>query len=98
MSKNKIFLAGKTTGDFQSEVITKYKVAERTLAKHWHVYNPIEKVPPGASFELATRQCIAALMDCTAIYMLKDWKDSDHANIMYNNAVICGIEVMYEAE
>lgn len=98
MPKNKIIIAGRPIGEHNSDVIAKYKAAEKRLSQYWDVYNPKDKVPPGASFELATRQCISALMDCTAIYMLKGWEDSDHATILYNNAVICGIDVQYESE
>jgi len=96
MSKTKLYIAGKVTGLDRKQTLLKFERAELKLKQYYRVVNPTRIVPPGASWELAMRQCIIEMLDCQVVYMLNDWEDSDGAKVERDIATICGIEIQYE--
>jgi nucleoside 2-deoxyribosyltransferase len=87
MKKPKIYIAGKVTGLPLHEVIAKFNDAKSKLETYgFEVINPLEIVKEKADgfdsdWQTAMRFCIAAMMTADAVYLLKDWQDSNGARI-----------------
>lgn len=79
---NKVYICGKVTGEERSAVVQKFKDAEMLLVfNNWEPVNPTELVPENTPWNEAMRICIRAMMDCTHIYLLSDYKESKGARI-----------------
>lgn len=78
---NKIYIAGKVTGLPKDEVIQKFAEAQKQFEAYgYEVVNPIEVVNDWEmEWKEAMKLCIAALMECDAIYLLNDYKESKGA-------------------
>lgn len=102
--KKKIFISGKITGEriwgcYMKFLTAKNKIAYidmTTAFENIIIPLSIEGIHFGISHEDAMRICFDALKDCTHIYMLKDWKDSEGAKMEYEFAKESGIEIIYE--
>lgn len=94
--KKKIYIAGKVTGLPTNEVVVKFANAEFNMMNQgFKVINPIEVVKDWkCPWDLAMRKCIVALMECDAIYLLPDWRQSKGANIERNLALILQLEII----
>ena len=70
--KQKIYIAGKVTGEPINEAALKFALAKNKVdALGFEPVNPIEVVNnPKAEWDVAMRLCIAALMQCDAILLL----------------------------
>ena len=88
----KIYVAGKVTGLPIHEVIEKFNKAQLKLEAYgFEVINPLEIVKEKAQgwdtdWQTAMRLCITAMMTADAIYLLKDWQDSDGARLEHQLA------------
>lgn len=80
--EGKVYVAGKVSGLPASEVIAKFDDATLSLMKLGHnVVNPTRLVEVDAHWSYAMRICLRALVECTHIYLLPDWKDSPGARL-----------------
>src|SRR5690606_28139233 len=100
----KVFISGKITGQPIAECIYKFSDAG------WYIYGLIKEdqiieiVNPlwlkgihfGISHKEAMEICLEALKDCTHIYMLRDWKESEGARIEHQFALDNGIKIIYQ--
>lgn len=95
MSKKKIYIAGRVTGLPKNKVIKKFFEAQQELEKlGFEVINPIRVVNNWKTpWNTAMKQCIVALLDCDAVYMLSDWEKSKGAKVEYNIALSLQIPI-----
>ena len=93
--KKKIYIAGKVTGLPQDEVSIKFANAENDLEqKGFNPVNPIHVVcNVNATWQEAMKKCIAALMDCDAVFVLPDALQSKGAKLELKLARKMGIPV-----
>ena len=78
----KIYISGKITGD--SNYKQKFKNAELFLRlAGFEVVNPADQKITGKPWAWYMRKDIAQLMECEAIFLLKDWKKSKGARLEY---------------
>lgn len=99
MTKKKIYIAGKVTGEPIDKCTMKFGTAQIAIEKLGHTaINPLEVVGDWKTpWHVAMRKCIKALMDCDAIFMLKDSKDSPGAKLEYELAQKLNMEIIYES-
>lgn len=97
-SRGKIYIAGKISGLPIERAMENFSIIAFALA--WEGYepvNPFEVVNnPDAEWSHAMKLGIKALMDCNAIFMMENWKDSLGARIEHNLAMALGIQIIYE--
>lgn len=95
----RVYISGKMTGD--AHYVQKFAKAEiELMAKGHDVINPCDIGGLyGTIFDYEQLLHIDyALIDCVdAIYMLKDWKDSNGAKLELNYAKCKGKEILYES-
>jgi hypothetical protein len=98
MKQKKIYIAGKVTGEPIHDCTMKFgDTALRLERLGYEAVNPLEVVNDWkAPWDVAMRKCIKALMDCDAIFMLKDSKDSPGAKIELSLAEALNIPVLHE--
>ena len=79
--KNKIYIAGKVTGEDLAKCTMKFGIAQMELEKAgFEAINPLEVVGDWkATWEAAMKKCIKALVDCDAVYFLPDARQSPGA-------------------
>lgn len=98
MTKKKIYIAGKVTGEPPHKTALKFALAKRQIEKLGHqAVNPIEVVGDWeCPWDLAMRKCIVALMDCDMIFMLEDYTSSQGARVELDLAKRLGITAIYK--
>lgn len=87
----KVYISGPVTGlpDENREAFT---AAARILkADGFDAVIPHDHVKPGSTWEEAMRDCIRAMMDCDAVFMLDGWNRSRGAQAEMITAVLIGI-------
>lgn len=95
-----IYISGKITGLPEQQARDNFAYAEQLLRREgWEVINPFdidlkEKEKTWANFMLAD---IEALIPCDAIFMLKDWMDSNGAYIEHAFARAMEKEIYYQS-
>lgn len=97
----KIYIAGKISGLPLKNVIEKFKWHAGFLDLKGHEpVNPIEISPFDElkNWNDYMSDCIAALLKCEAIYMLKDWGQSREARVEYQIAKELGLQIFFEGE
>lgn len=100
----KVFISGKITGETIDECIRKFSDACWVIYPLIKEYQIIEIVNPlrlkgiyfGISHQEAMKICLEALKDCSHIYMLRDWKESDGAKIEHQFALDNNIKTVYQ--
>lgn len=95
--KKKIYIAGKITGMI-AEARLRFHLAEEILKeKGYTVVNPIN-LPHQHDLEWESfmKECIKALCDCDAIYMLSNWRQSRGAMIEEQLAIELKLEIIYQ--
>lgn len=93
----KIYIAGKITGRIEEAEI-EFSNAETELKEGgYEVVNPM-KLPHKHDKEWRSymRECIKALCDCDAIYLLPNWNKSEGAVIEHGLAVDLGFFRIYK--
>ena len=90
---NKIYLAGKITGDPNYK--EKFgRVAGDLRRKGYSVMNPAA-LPDGFDYEDYMRVCTAMIDVCEAVCFMPDWKDSYGAKYEYGHAIAAGKRVVF---
>lgn len=88
----KIYISGKITGD--PDYKQKFKGAEVFLKNFgFEVKNPADIETTGKPWIWYIKQDIVALMDCDAIFLLKDWKRSKGAKLEHYIAKKMGMRI-----
>lgn len=95
----KIYIAGKVSGEPYEETKLKFKKAQETIEKlGYEAVNPLEVVgTPDIDWEDAMKLCIKSLMDCRYLVALDDWKKSTGAKLEVKLCKKVGI-VIYDFE
>jgi len=99
----RIYIAGKITGTPPEICKAKFQGAEDRLKnmdlRGLEVVNPVKLVGnPQAGWNVAMVQCFAALIQCDAIYLLNDWKDSKGARIEFEVAKELDLKMFFESK
>lgn len=83
MSKKKIYIAGKVTGEPIAECTMKFGAAQKELeSRGFEAINPLAVVGDfKAPWNAAMKKCIKALVDCDGMVILPCWQDSKGASI-----------------
>lgn len=93
----KVYISGKITGDAGYK--QKFKNAQNILeSAGFEIFNPAEQEEPGKSWDWYMKRDIKELMDCDAIYLLKDWEDSEGARLEYYIAQKLEMKIFREVE
>jgi hypothetical protein len=100
MKIKKIYIAGKVTGLSRAECTINFGTAQIAIEKLGHeAVNPLLVVNDWkASWEVAMKKCIVALMGCDLILMLDNYSDSPGARIELDLAKSLKIPVVYEEQ
>lgn len=97
----KIYIAGKVTG-MEEEAKVLFDEAERKLSAQiaCTIVNPLKlNHNHDKSWESYMKVCIAELVQCDAIFLMKNWnRDSKGAALELHNAKALKLLVMYEDE
>lgn len=96
MAKLKCYISGKITGIDNYEQL--FSDAEKyLLSKGYEVINPVKlNHNNDKSWESYMKDDLKALLDCDAIYMLKNWHSSKGAIIEKTLAYQLGIQIINE--
>ena len=104
MSKEKgkkVYISGKVTGLLPYRSMAAFGYASSTLrTAGCKVINPMvindSLVSQGFTYEDLMHMCYAAIDVCDAVYMLKNWKDSEGAQLEHDYAIAAGKEILYQ--
>lgn len=94
-----IYISGKITGLDHAEAFRNFNRAENMLRDHGlDAVNPMKKFSEqlGLSWREYMAEDIKVLVDCDAIYMLGNWRDSKGARLEHRIAIDLGLRVIYE--
>ena len=96
----KVYVAGKVTGLPESEVLRKFDRSVATLKKDGHtVMSPAVLVlNEGFGHGDYMHICYAMIDVCDAVYMQKDWQDSEGARMEREYAAAHKKRIIYEDE
>ena len=92
----KIYIAGPITGRDYNEAFADFEAAETYLRVMGHdPVNPMKKVSEqaGKTWAEYMREDIPLLLECEAIFMLKNWERSKGARLEYRIAKALGIKI-----
>ena len=100
MSKKTIYISGQITGLDINEAISKFKDAEDFIKKEMPEYTPLNPFDICEQSDDNTwldymRADIKALVDCEAIIMLDNWKESNGAILELKIAQGLKMEIYY---
>lgn len=92
----KVYISGQITGLPIEEARERFEEAQIHLEEQGcKVFNPLENgLPADATWEEHMKADIKILMECDAIYLLNNWKDSKGARIERDIAVALGYLVI----
>ena len=96
--KETIYISGKISGlDFDDAYKTFLDAQIKYESVGFEVINPMRlNHDHDLCWESYMREDLKAMLDCTHIYMLKNWHLSRGANIEYNLAMELGLIVVFE--
>ncbi len=91
----KIYIAGKVTGEPIAECTMKFGVAQKKIeAIGFEAINPLAVVGDfNASWEVAMKKCLKALIDCDGVILLPCWQGSRGATIEWQLAKDLGLVI-----
>lgn len=95
----KVYISGKITGLVHEEAFRKFESAEKVLSALGHEpVNPMKLFAPDPVMTWRDYMVkdIQALFECSAIYMLTNWRDSAGARIEHAIAVETKIKILYQ--
>lgn len=96
MSKTKVYIAGKITGD--SEYRAKFNTASKKASKLFTaVINPASN-PEGLSKADYMRICFAMIDSADVVMFLPDWKDSEGASLEHAFCEYIGKPILYMSD
>ena len=93
----KVYISGQITG-IENEAPGLFEAGEKEMIERgFEVINPMKiEHNHDLSWLNYMRVDIIALMDCDAIYMLRNWKYSNGARIEWKLALDLGLKIYYE--
>lgn len=93
MSKKKIYIAGKVTGEPQEACTEKFAIMKQAIeALGFEAINPIEVVGDWqTSWNKAMRMCVAKLTECDGVVLLPCWTASKGAKMEWEVSKMLGI-------
>jgi hypothetical protein len=94
----KIYIAGKITGLVYEDALRTFAEAEALLKRLGHEpVNPMAKVSEqeGLTWAEYMKQDIPFLLECDAIYLLPNWRDSKGARLEWYIAASLGMQVTF---
>lgn len=96
--RKKYYISGKISGLPYQIAVWEFAQAERLLLRHGQVFNPINISPlkEGKLWKDYMIDCLSVLLECDAIYMLRNWKDSKGARIEHAIATELGLKIIYQ--
>jgi hypothetical protein len=96
--ENKAYISGKITGLPIEVAYHNFNSAEITLMNEgFDVINPMTiNHNHDLTWESYMKADLIAMLECTHIYMLKDWHLSKGANIEYNLAKDLGLKIIFQ--
>jgi hypothetical protein len=96
--KEKIYISGKISGlEFDDAYKTFMGAQLKYESAGFEVINPMAITHDhDLTWESYMRADLKAMLDCTHIYMLKNWHTSRGANLEYNLATELGLIVVFE--
>ncbi len=93
--RKKIYIAGKVSGLPYNIAYSNFETAEKDLLKQgYNVVNPTKHVEKTTNWLESMKICIKLLLDCEAIYLLKNWEYSKGARIEYQIAKELGYSIV----
>lgn len=100
--KIKVYVSGKITGLPKIEYLQLFrKAAERLFEEGYSVINPAviqALLPEDTTYEQYMQMSLLELSFCDAIYMLRNWQDSNGAKKELEYARRHGYRIMYEVQ
>ena len=97
--KKKIYIAGQMAGLEEKEYKKLFNEAERKLRKEgYEVMNPSRFEHATDDWGVIMIQDLNVLRQCSAIYMLSNWKSSNGATIEFKFASAINLEIIFENE
>ena len=94
----KWYISGKISGLPTDQVTAKFKQAEQQIRAFGH--EPVNPTNNGLGSEASWNEHLVAdvalLLECDAIYLLKDWGDSRGSRIEANIAEECGLQIVHK--
>lgn len=83
MENDKIYLAGKVTGDpcYKMKFEAGVRHLERLGWKREEIVNPAREIPEGTSWLKAMWKCLGLMRKCGWVALLPDWRESTGARI-----------------
>lgn len=103
-----IYISGKISGDpkfkekFKNAFYFILENKEKLFPDHtnnFSLFNPANvDLPENSTWEDYMRYDIKILTDCNAIYMLKDWQESEGAKLEHQIAKKLKMKIIYETE
>ena len=94
----RIYISGKISNEQRLKCWMKFQSAQSRLEdRGFEVVNPVgAMLDPQADREEVLADCLIAIQQCTALYMLPDWKESSVARLEACFAHRQGIWLIYE--
>lgn len=92
----RIYISGRITEN--KDYLTDFSEAERHLIeRNKKVINPVTlKHSHDKSYQSYMKECIAALLGCDQIYMLRDWEKSKGAKIEFKIAICLKLDILFQ--
>lgn len=94
----RVYISGKITGLDPKQAMENFTRAEIFLHRlELKTVNPValcNGLDPNESWETYMKRCIPALVECDAIYLLENWKDSRGARLEAKIASALGLIMM----
>lgn len=97
----KIYISGKITGLDLQKAKSNFREAHINLtAQGSHAVNPMIEVVyhSGKTWSDYMVGALKLLLDCDAIFMLKNWEESKGAKLEYHIAKELGLKILYEVQ
>lgn len=100
LNRMRVYISGKISGLHANEVEAKFAQAAAQIRAFGH--EPVNPINNGLGAEASWNEHLVAdvalLLECDAIYLLKDWGDSRGSRIEANIAEECGLQIVHQPE
>ena len=96
MIKKRIYVSGRISGT--RDYACRFAAAETRLLLRGHdAINPVKRTKKGKYADMI-RADLRLIDECDAVYMLKDWMQSQGARLEHDYAAATGKEIIYEED